>query len=64
MMDEFIYFVYDGGDLLAGFAMFVTAVNFAESWRTNSDMPVMLVYSRTGEVIDTYVNDHWENGDY
>lgn len=60
-MDELTYLLYDGGVLLAGFTMMVTAINFAESWRTNSDIPIDLVNGRTGEILDTYILGAWEN---
>lgn len=62
-MNGMTYLVYDGGELLAGFVSLCVAVTFIEEWRTNSNIPVDLVDANTGEVIDTYVNDCWENGD-
>ena len=64
MMNEFMYLVYDGGDLLAGFPMLVTAVNFTESYRADSNIPLDLVSAEDGEVLDTWVNGRWENGTY
>lgn len=66
-MNELNYLVYDGGDLLCGFVSLCTAVTFCEEWRhPNADrpIPVYLVDPTTGEVINTWVNGVWENGDY
>ncbi len=63
-MNEFVYYVYDGGDLLAAFVSLCTTVNFIEGWRGNSSIPMDMVDAHTGEVVDTWVNGKWENGDY
>lgn len=60
-MNDFLYYVYDRGDLIGGFPLLCTAVNFCESWRTNS-IGVDLVDGTTGEIIDTWINGQWENG--
>lgn len=59
----FTYYVYDGGDLLAGFISLAVAVTFVEDWRPNSEIPMYLVDAATGEVVDTYVNGAWDTGD-
>ena len=58
------YYVYDCGELLAGFVSLATAVNFIEGWRFDSPIPVDLVAADTGEVMDTWVNGAWEYGNY
>ena len=66
-MTEFNYFIYDGGDLIAAFVSLCTAVSFCEEWRhgdTAKPIPVNLVDPNTGEVIDTWLNGRWENGDF
>lgn len=66
-MNEFNYFIYDGGQLLAGFVSLCTAVTFCEEWRhgdTAKDIPVDLVDAHTGEVVDTWRGNRWENGNY
>lgn len=63
-MSDFNYLVYDNGDLLAGFTMLVTAVTFIEEYRINSSIPVSLVDGHTGEILDTYIRDAWEDGTY
>ena len=63
-MNELIYHVYDRGELIAGFPSLCTAVNFCEEWRHTSDIPVDLVDGNTGEVVDTYLNGKWENGNF
>lgn len=59
---EFNYEVYDDGVLVAGFVSLATAVDFAENWRHDSTIPVDLVAINTSEVIDTWANGKWENG--
>lgn len=56
-MNEFNYYVYDRGSLIAGFISLCTAVNFCEDW--NHKYPIDLVDSCTGEVFDTYHNSKW-----
>lgn len=63
-MNEIIYLVYDGNELVGGFVSLAVAVDFAENWRLTEDAPVHLVDAHTGEVVDTWVNSRWENGDY
>lgn len=63
-MNEFMYLVYDGGDLLAGFVSLATTVTFMEGYRFDSPIAMDMVDAHTGEVIDTWVNGKWENGDY
>lgn len=62
-MNDIIYLVYDGGDLVAGFVSLAAVVNFIEDWRHDSAVPVDLVDAKTGEVIDTWVNGRWDTGD-
>lgn len=62
---NFNYYVYDGGDLIAGFVSLCTAISFAEEWRsanTERPIPVSLVDPKTGEVIDEWVNGKWQYG--
>lgn len=63
-MNEFTFLVYDGSELTAGFTFLCTAVNFCEDYRTNSVVPVNLVYAKTGEVVDTWVEGEWENSKF
>lgn len=63
-MNEFLYHVYDRGNLIGGFPLLCTAVNFCESWRVDSPIGVDLVDGNTGEVIDTWVNGHWDDGSF
>lgn len=65
-MEELNYLVYDGStdstDLVGGFVYFVTAQNFAESWRgSNSPIPVSVVERGTGRVMGTWRLGAWEN---
>lgn len=62
-MNEIHYFVYENGDMLAGFATLCTAVTFIEDWRSDS-IPVDLIAANTGEVIDTYVNGAWQKAKF
>lgn len=63
-MNDFTYYVYDGSNLVCGFVSLCAATTFIEEWRHNSPVPVSLVDPSTGEVVDTWVNGEWENGDY
>ena len=67
-MSEFNYFIYDGADLIAGFVSLCTAVTFCEEWRHgdtfSANIPVDLVDAHTGEVVDTWQNNRWENGNH
>lgn len=62
-MNDFMYYIYDRGELLAGFVSLCTAVTFCEEW-TNSNRNIDLVDSSTGEIIDTWANGQWENGKF
>lgn len=63
-MNELIYLVYDEDNLICGFVSLCAVVTFMEEYRANSEIPMYLVDASTGEVIDTWVNGAWENGDY
>lgn len=62
-MNDFTYYIYDQGELLAGFVSLCAAVTFCEEW-TNSPRNIDLVDSNTGEIIDTWADGHWENGKF
>lgn len=62
-MNDFMYYVFDQGILVAGFVSLCTAVTFCEEW-TNSARHIDLVDPTTGEVIDTWANGRWENGSF
>lgn len=59
-MNNFTYYIYDGGELIAGFTSLYTAVCFAEEWN-GGRRPVNLVAADSGEVIDTYSRGAWGN---
>lgn len=62
-MNDFRYYIYDMGDLVAGFVSLCAATTFCEDW-TNSARHIDLVDSTTGEIIDTWVDGKWENGKF
>lgn len=59
-MNEFNYYVYDSGYLIAGFVSLCTAISFCEDW--NNKHPVDLVDACTGEVLDTCHNGKQTKG--
>lgn len=62
-MNDFNYYIYDSGELLCGFVSLCTAVNFCEDWHRGT-RHIDLVDAHTGEVLDTWINGAWENGNF
>lgn len=61
-MEDIIYLVYDGGEMIAGFTMLVTTVGFIEDYRPNSPVAMSMVDAKTGEVVDIWQDGAWESG--
>lgn len=61
-MEDIIYLVYDGSDMIAGFTYLATTVVFIEWYRPYSPVAMSMVDAKTGEVVDTWQNGAWESG--
>lgn len=63
-MNELNYLVYGDYGLMAGFVSLYTAAFFMEKYCDDSCLHMYLVDASTGEVINTWIDGAWENGDY